>query len=331
MNVAVVGAGVVGLATSSALLDAGARVSCFEAEDPMSQRSAGSSRVFRLAHAEPELVSLAMRARERYREWSELAGRALIGSQTTMFASSDAPRWAAAMRTAGAEVEIPDPVSVPVPVGDAPVLVDPAGGVVDVTGVGEFLVRRVGGSLVERAVRWVELSGDRVLVDGETFDACVIVAGAGTASLAAQVGLSVPDRLARHCRFTFAVHDPGLRPPCVLDRSEHWRAGFTSYQHLTAPGRWAVGGHLAGNPVETDQVSRQGLIDAAREFTSSYVRESLPWCDPEPVEELYCDSLSGWGDGYVVQRAGAVVALHGDNLFKLAPVLGDSLAAAVVA
>jgi sarcosine oxidase len=57
VRVAVVGAGVVGLATTAALLERGADVVCFErAGGPMTERSAGSSRIFRLAHGTPELV-----------------------------------------------------------------------------------------------------------------------------------------------------------------------------------------------------------------------------------------------------------------------------------
>jgi sarcosine oxidase len=38
--------------------------------------------------------------------------------------------------------------------------------------------------------------------------------------------------------------------------------------------------------------------------------------------------MPGLGDGFHVQHAGRVVSVHGENLFKFAPVLGASLAAA---
>ena len=70
MRVAVVGAGVVGLSTTAALLERGADVVCFErAGGPMTERSAGSSRIFRLAHGDPELVALARTARAGFERW----------------------------------------------------------------------------------------------------------------------------------------------------------------------------------------------------------------------------------------------------------------------
>ncbi|OLT03813.1 hypothetical protein BJF90_03930 [Pseudonocardia sp. CNS-004] len=64
MRVAVVGAGVVGLSATAALLELGAEVVCFEqAGAPMAARSVGSSRIFRLAHREPALVRRAAEAR----------------------------------------------------------------------------------------------------------------------------------------------------------------------------------------------------------------------------------------------------------------------------
>ena len=48
------------------------------------------------------------------------------------------------------------------------------------------------------------------------------------------------------------------------------------------------------------------------------------------MDRLYCTHVPDLGDGYVVQRNGSVVAVHGENLFKLAPLLGDELAAALL-
>src|SRR4051794_7608624 len=59
MRIAVVGAGVVGLAVSYELVRHGRDVRCFEAAQPMSARSVGDARIFRLAHATPTLVAAA--------------------------------------------------------------------------------------------------------------------------------------------------------------------------------------------------------------------------------------------------------------------------------
>jgi sarcosine oxidase len=68
-------AGVVGLATTVAVLRRGVDVTCFERTGaPMTERSAGSSRIFRLAHGTPELVQVAQAARAGYDRWSADAG-----------------------------------------------------------------------------------------------------------------------------------------------------------------------------------------------------------------------------------------------------------------
>jgi sarcosine oxidase len=340
-TVAVIGAGVVGLATSAALLEAGASVWCFEALGPMTQRSTGGTRIFRLAHGRPELVELAQRARRIYQLWSPN----LVGTEGTLVSRPDAESWAEAMRAAGAEVEmreglpgLPDGNSgwLAIPGLDrTPVLTDPAGGVINAAEVGRFLLGRVDGNLEQRAVTGLEPTPRGLRVHtaerAENFDAAVIVAGAGTAALAAQVGLDVRTPLVHHVRFTFAMRDPALHPPCLLDRTEGWRPGFTTYQHRTAPGRWAIGAHPEQRvPADVEAVDKTAATSAAREVTARYVRQTLPWLRPEPGEQVYCDPPQRGGDGYLVRRAGRALCLYGDNLFKFAPVLGVILAEAAI-
>src|ERR1043166_1129503 len=73
-EVAVVGAGIVGLAAADALLSAGIDVRCFEAAEPGSGQSAGYTRVFRHVHDRADLVELVIRARRGWDEWAERAG-----------------------------------------------------------------------------------------------------------------------------------------------------------------------------------------------------------------------------------------------------------------
>lgn len=62
-EVAIVGAGVVGLAATAALADAGIDVLCFEHAEPGSGQSAGRVRVFRHVHDRADLVALVREAR----------------------------------------------------------------------------------------------------------------------------------------------------------------------------------------------------------------------------------------------------------------------------
>ena len=52
--------------------------------------------------------------------------------------------------------------------------------------------------------------------------------------------------------------------------------------------------------------------------------------EPRVVHSLYCTHVPDLGDGYTVARSGSVVAVHGENLFKLAPLLGDELASTLL-
>jgi sarcosine oxidase len=337
VRVSVIGAGVVGLATTHALQGQGVRAQCLESVGPMSQRSSGSSRIFRHAHGDPALVELAIEAGRRYRDWAAEAGQPLLSECGTVIAGDRADGWAQAMAEAGAELELVEGAGLaarlPVRALAGRVLLDPAGGVIDAAAVGEFLVRAVGPALVRGAARRVEAvpGGVRVHHDGGVADcdACVIVAGAHTGELAAQVGLAVPSTLAHHVRFTFPMPPRRAAPACLIERGESWRRGFTSYQHQTAPGRWAVGAHLSGE-LGSAGSDRAEFVAVSRRVTQHYVRENLPGLGTVPVDELYCDVLDGWGDGFVIQRRGAVLTLHGSNLFKFAPVLGRILARAAM-
>jgi sarcosine oxidase len=139
----------------------------------------------------------------------------------------------------------------------------------------------------------------------------------------------VPAGLEHHTRFTFA--GPADRP-CHLDG---WGDGredgplASTYQHRTRAGHWAVGGHLP----DADTAWELGADEVARRSRAAvvdHVRRHLPQLDPTPVEELRCTPMRGAGDGVHAARAGAVHAVWGDNLAKLAPRIGEQLTAAVL-
>src|SRR5580700_840439 len=79
-DVAIIGAGVMGLATARALSRAGRRVVVYEQFEPGHARgsSHGRSRVFRLAYAEPHWVRLAQEALAGWRQLEAEAGEPLL-------------------------------------------------------------------------------------------------------------------------------------------------------------------------------------------------------------------------------------------------------------
>jgi sarcosine oxidase len=205
-------------------------------------------------------------------------------------------------------------------------LLDPSGGVVDVDAVRAHLGTLTRGAVVHEHVYALEADPIGASVWSPTgkarFDVVVVAAGAGTSPLAAQVGIYTPTALAHHVRFSFPV-----------DRCEVWQcwidtptAGLSTYQHQSGPGVWSVGGHL--DPAATAwEVGLDAATTASRETVLRYVREHLE-VQPRIVDSLYCATTPDLGDGFEVRRNGSILVVYGENLFKLAPVLGGVLAAA---
>jgi sarcosine oxidase len=327
---------VIGLATADALGRRGAEVVCIEADVPMAARSTGSSRIFRLAHADPGLVAYAARARELWTDWSERAGAPLVGTEGAVLTGPPTRDWSAAMAAAEAAHSLVDdaaPLGLPVASLSGPALLDPAGGVIDVSATAAFLQAVVGPALRPGYVHRLEVAEGGVTLHSSagpvTADRVVIAAGRGTWQLAAQVGMYVPTALAHHVRFTFPLRDAEARPPCWMDRTQTWRPGFTTYQQCSGPGRWSVGAALPADDQAWER-GRAAVTARSRDLVRAYVREVLVGVEDEIVEEVYCDFPPGLGDGIHVASAGPVTALWGDNLFKHAPAIGASLATALV-
>lgn len=331
MRVAVVGAGVVGLSTTAGLLQRGVDAVCYERSGVvMSERSAGSSRIFRLAHPTPDLVRLAQSARIGFCEWENTADTPMLSTSGCVISGDNVRGWAAAMREAAAPYEVVDGASkrlqLPALKPPSEALLDPSGGVIDVDALRAHLGALTRGAVVYEHVYALEAEPTGASVWSPTgkarFDVVVVAAGAGTSPLAAQVGIYTPTALAHHVRFSFPV-----------DRCKVWQCwidtpttGLGTYQHHSGPGVWSVGAHL--DPAATAwEVGRDAATTASRETVLRYVQHHLD-VEPRIVDSLYCATTPDLGDGFEVRRNGSILAVYGNNLFKLAPVLGGVLATA---
>jgi sarcosine oxidase len=329
MRIAVIGAGVVGMAVTGVLVARAFDVTCYERSAVlMGERSAGSSRIFRLAHRTESLVRLAQRAWAGYALWEQRAGARMIGGQGCALSVADWQMWASAMAAADVPVDVVDGPSarLRVPAVKPPqvALVDRAGGVIDANAVRAHLTAVAGPVVVREPVYAIENRRSVVSVFSRAgrgeFDAVLIAAGAGTAPLAEQVGICLPSALAHHIRFTFPIADD-VDWQCWIDKPAE---GLSTYQHQTGPGRWAVGGSVDPTLVAWE-AGRDSATDASRAVITQYVRRRLV-AVPTVVDSLYCTTVPNLGDGVSVHRGGSVLAVSGENLFKLAPVLGDALA-----
>jgi sarcosine oxidase len=330
----VIGGGVVGLSATVALLRQGVDVRCHEPGQPMGERSAGDTRIFRLAHAYPDMVVLAGQSRALFAEWSERAGAALVDEGGTVVSGAEAGRWANAMATAGAVHEVVEAGSpllhLPARTFAGPALIDPSGGVIRVDRIRPFLVGAVGNRLRQVHVDALEETGAGVRVtsgaESDIFDAVVICAGAGASTLAAGAGIDIPSALEHHARVSFPIR-PQAPAPLQCWITEPGDGLLGTYQHLAGPGRWAVGGHVDPALV-TWEVGRQAAEQASLEAVTDYVAEHLPFVEPRPIGRVYCTHHPDLGDGLQFVRRGRVLATYGENLMKFAPLLGEMLAQA---
>src|SRR3954471_3109225 len=114
MRVAVVGAGIVGLAPAVELSRLPeVEVRCYDAGTPMAARSLGGTRIFRTAHAEPRLVSAAVRALELWRCWEAEFDVPLVGREGVVVSGEPALERARSMEAAGVETRLVEEGDVP--------------------------------------------------------------------------------------------------------------------------------------------------------------------------------------------------------------------------
>jgi sarcosine oxidase len=298
VTVAVIGAGIVGLATAFALLERGAEVTVYERGEPGAGQSRGESRIFRHAHDDPRLVALAVEARAAWREWERRFGVELVSGDGSVLLGPAAERRAELLREAGVAVRA---VSAHPLSGPCEGILDADGGVIRTTAAIGALAAALGDRIVRREI---VAGGDGLAIAERPPERVVVCAGAGTPALTGDL----PVRTYDHVRLTFPLRDAapaGL--PCLQDGR-----------------RGAYGDPLPGN----DRFA-VGLGDDPDE-TVAYVAETLPGLGPEPVDAVQCTVTElPWGhDGIAVWERGRTLFIAGNNMFKHAPVLGRALAGA---
>lgn len=342
-EVAVVGAGIVGLCTARALGRRGASVRVYERGVPGRGQSAGESRLFRHGHDDPRMVAMAKRSRGIWHEWAESFGTELVSADGVIALGEAAlERLEVLASVGGVAARRIDPPEIaerlpPLAAYEGPAVLDEDGGAIRTTAAIEALTGALGDWLVAEEVISLRPVGDRVEVrsvcERATFDRVIVCAGRGTAPLAHTAGVSLPVSLAAHLRATFDLAGPApSRLACLQDSSG--RFPETGVYAAPEPGnrRYAVG--LS----ETLPVSEDGgivdpeLLAQLEDRTTAYVREALPGLDPDPARLVHCwvTEVPWSEDGVGAWEHEGMIFTAGHNLFKLAPALGADLAAAAL-
>ena len=311
--VAVIGAGVMGLAAARELARAGREVTVYE-QFRVGHRhgsSHGSSRIFRLSYPEPEWVALAQEALAGWRELEAESGETLLelnGLLELVRGPEEGSR--AALDTCGVPWELlgADEVErrfgILVPEGQEAVFQADAGIV-----RADRALRAFG-----RGLRVEEETKVGLDVSGETV---VVTAGAWAKEL-----LGLPVKVTRETVVYFRLDGP---VPSVADFKA---GGGHGYYSLADPVHGLkVGAHHVGAEVDPDAEGEPDPAIVADIVAWTAAR--FPHADPEPAALDTCLYTTTVDESFILERRGRVVvgsACSGHG-FKFAPAIGARLAA----
>jgi sarcosine oxidase len=318
LKAAVVGAGVMGLATGRALQRRGHDVVVYEQFQPGHDRgsSHGRSRIFRLAYAEQEYVRLAQEALGLWRELEAETGTTLLELNglleivRTLDESTAATLEACGVewhRLEGKEAERRYPVRVP---EQSFAVVQPEAGIVRANRALAALGR-------ELDVRY----GTRVHPDELDADVVVVTAGSWVNELLDE---PLPVKVTRETVCYFQPERDGPVPSVVSfkpDSHTHDMYALADPLHGLK-----VGAHHAGPEVDPNETGEHEprLV----EQIATWARQTYRLAQPDPVAAETCLYTTTPDETFVLERRrrlviGSPCSGHG---FKFAPAIGERLA-----
>jgi sarcosine oxidase len=319
MKVAIIGAGVMGLATGWALRRRGHEPVVYEQFEVGNPRgsSHGRSRIFRLAYAEPEYVRLAQESFGLWRELEAETGETVLElnglveivqtleQSTAQTLEECGVEWERLVRE---EAERRYPINVP---EGSFVVVQPEAGIARA----DVALRAFAQGLDVR-------EDTRVRPDQVDADAVVVTAGSWVNELLDE---PLDVKTTRETLCYFRPDTAGRPVPSVVsfkpDDHTHDMYSLADPKHGLK-----VGAHHAGP--EADPNVPGEPVPELIERISAWARETYRLAEPEPVGAETCMYTSTPDQSFILERRGRVVvgspcSGHG---FKFAPAIGERLA-----
>lgn len=341
VDIAVVGAGLMGSATAWAATRRGHSVALVERFEPGHHYGNAhvSARIFRRSYPDPLYADLSGRAMELWCEAEHDTGAMLLRMTGGLDhgRGRDPGRLAKVLAGGGIPYELMTAAEAerqwPGLKFDRGVVYHPGAGTIDTVGaVAAFVARAAArGADVrtgEAVRRIVPLAPDRVRVETDegrlVARRVVVAAGAWTAGVLGDLVTLPPLRVTQERVFHFARRPGVAEWPVVVHKDTVSAYHLPSGRDGGPGGARKVAEHRTG-PVTTPD-ARSGQSDpVARGRVSAYVERWMPGLDPEPIAETTCLYTSTPSDDFVLDRVGPIVVCspcsgHGA---KFAPLVGE--------
>ena len=333
-DVAIVGAGVLGLAAGRALAGRGRDAVILEQAEIGHHWSGskGSSRILRAGYPEPSYVTAALQARELWRELESASGRQILHPRPHLTFGTGMRSIQDAMYAAGAPCKLLTTAEAarqfPAIATRGPALLEPDSAVIAADQALAALAAV--GAEIRTGIRVTRLSDDGKQVTLQTTagavmaQAAIITAGPWSSALLATAGVPLPGRpVLEQVAYLRASAGNEDSAPIFICHADQVPYG------LPVPGTtlYKIGIHHSGpatDPNAQDESADPALITALARVARRY----LPGYDPEPVATERCIYDNSPDEDFIVDRIGNVVIGCGTSGhgFKFGPLLGEWLA-----
>jgi sarcosine oxidase len=332
-DVAIIGAGLLGLAAGRALAARGRDVVVLEQAGigHPAAGSKGSCRIFRLGYPDPAYVTAAREAGALWRALEAESERRILLPTLQLTFGTGLGTVHEAMVAAGAPCELLSAAAAaerfPALCTDGPALLEPQSCVIAADTALEALAGAVPD--IRPGVRVLRLADDGREVTVHTSAgpvaarSAVVTAGPWSGALLATLGVPLPGRPTLEQVAYLRQATPAAEPPIFICHADRAPYG------LPVPGSslYKIGIHPSGPPVDPDaqgQAADPRLVGKLSEVARRY----LPGYDPEPAVTERCVYDMSPDEDFVVDRIGNVVVGSGTSGhgFKFGPLLGEWLA-----